>query len=331
MGRVAARMAPTRTGNFTFWLDIAVAAGFTDKLWPGTNAHQRRVLTVQHSPGLLHIHHQLRLARDRRAKIRGWLHVCRRSALNGQAGVGPRLPAAIQNPYIPHARVEHDLRHARGGIHVATVQNDGGIVTDPVLRQHRFQLFVRDLIPQRFAFHFIGVDIARVGNVAQEIKLRRTPASLDHLPLSGWCGGNGFALLQQVDPLRINQLFKMCQTLQTVGLLQGIAQDGNVGKTRFFQPRFDGLVVIIIAIERNRHVGRKPMLFCPAAELFIAHCPKPAGREIKCGGLVPGRSAQGLRPAVIERTDARINYRAILRLKLSQREGVGHISRRGGE
>src|SRR5690606_42147757 len=114
-------------------------------------------------------------------------------------------------------------------------------------------------------------------------------------------------------------------------LLQGIAQGGDVGKARFLQPRFDGLVVIIVAIERNWHVWRKPMLFCPAAELFIAHCPKPAGREIKRGGFMPGRSAQGLRPAVIERTDARINYRAVLRLELVQREGVGHISRRGGE
>ena len=87
VGRVATRMAPARTGNVTFWLDITVAAGFTDKLWPGTNAHQGCILTVQHSPGLFHIHHQPGLARDRRAKIRGWLHVLRRSALNGQAGI----------------------------------------------------------------------------------------------------------------------------------------------------------------------------------------------------------------------------------------------------
>ena len=86
-------------------------------------------------------------------------------------------------------------------------------MTDTVLCQHRFQFVVRDFIPQRLAFHFVGVDVARTGNVIQQIKLRRTPGSFDHFPVPRRSGSDGFTLLELVDPLWVDELFEVRQAL----------------------------------------------------------------------------------------------------------------------
>lgn len=137
MGGVATGMTPAGTGNFTFWLDVAVAAGFADELRPGTNADQRRVWrcsipracaisTINCGwPGSVH--------QNRGRASRLWAFPVQPA--------DPRqtsFPAAIKNADVLHARIQHDLRHAGGGIYVTAIQNDGRIVTDPVLRQHRF-------------------------------------------------------------------------------------------------------------------------------------------------------------------------------------------------
>ena len=147
MGGIASGMTPASPGNFALRLDIAVAAGGTDKLRPGTDADQRSILTMQQGASLLGIEHQLRLARDGGAKIRFRFLFWRRSALNRQTGIGPGLPAAVEQAHILHAGVEHNLRHAGGGIHVATVQNYRGVMANAVFCQHRFKLRVGHFIP----------------------------------------------------------------------------------------------------------------------------------------------------------------------------------------
>ena len=197
----------------------------------------------------------------------------------------------------------------------------------PVLSQHRFQPVVGDFIPQRLAFHLVGVDIARAGNVAQEVKLRCAPGGFNHFPVTRRRGGHGFTLLEAVDPLRVNQLFKMGQALKAVGRLQSVAEQRNVAETDFLQTGFHRPVIGLVAVERDGRCRRQLMLFCPARNLFVAHCAKPAGRKVKGGGFMPGGAAERLRPAVIEGAGAGVDGRAVLRLKLGQRHRVGHISR----
>ncbi|MNL25633.1 hypothetical protein D3C87_1471200 [compost metagenome] len=142
MGGIAARMTPAGPGDFAFRFDVAVAAGFTDKFRPRANANQRGILAMQHTARLFHIHHQLRLPRNGRAKIVRRFNPGRCPALDRQIRVGPRFPTTVQNAYVLHTGVQHDLRHARCSIDVAAIQNDGRVVTDAVLRQHGFQFVI---------------------------------------------------------------------------------------------------------------------------------------------------------------------------------------------
>ena len=87
VGGIASRVAPAGAGNVTFWLDVAVTAGFADKFRPRTNTDERGILAVQHTARLFHIHHQLRLTRDRCAKIRGGFHFPWRTAFNRQTRI----------------------------------------------------------------------------------------------------------------------------------------------------------------------------------------------------------------------------------------------------
>ena len=189
-----------------------------------------------------------------------------------------------------------------------------------MLRQHRFQLVVGDFIPQRLAFHFVGVDVSRAGNMVQQIKLRRAPGRFYDFPFTRGRGCHRFTLLELVDPLRIDQLFKVRQTLQAVRGLQGIAEQRDSVISGFLQARFHRLVGAIVAVQRDRRRRRKLMLFSPARQLFVAHCVKPAGRKVERCGFMPGRTAEGLRPAVVERAGAGVDRRTVLRLKLGQRE-----------
>lgn len=118
----------------------------------------------------------------------------------------------------------------------------------------------------------------------------------------------------------------MRQALQTLRGLQGIAENGNPGITGFLQAGAHRLVVSVTAVEGDSRCGGKLMLFCPAANLVVAQRAQPGGREVKRSGLVPGGGAQRLRPAVIKRTGTGIDRRAVLFLKLSQCERMGHIS-----
>ncbi|GCM21593.1 hypothetical protein ExPCM16_00869 [Escherichia coli] len=215
MRRVATCVSPTCSGYFTFWFNIAVTAGRTDKFWPRTNAHQRCILAMQQSTRLFHIKHQLRLCRDLHAEIRFRFHFRWRSALNGQTRVGPGLPASVQQAHIFHAGIKHNLRHTRCSVYVTPVQNDRGVMANAVFCQHRFQLFIRNFVPQRFAFHFVGVDVVSAGNMADKVKFWSAPGRFNDFPVTGRFRRNLFTLLQVMQPLRIYQLFKVRQFLQT--------------------------------------------------------------------------------------------------------------------
>ena len=200
-----------------------------------------------------------------------------------------------------------------------------------MLRQHRFQLVVGDFIPQRFAFHLVGVDIARAGNVVQQVKLRCTPGGLNHFPVARRCGSHGFTLLEPVDPLRVNQLFKVRQALKALGRLQSIAEQRNVAVPGFLQAGFHRLVIVLVAVQGDGRRRGKLMLFCPQRNLLVAHGAEPGGSKVERGGFMPGGAAKRLRPAVIEGAGACVDRRAVLCLKLRQRDGVGHISRQRGK
>ncbi|MNC71218.1 hypothetical protein D3C75_1221120 [compost metagenome] len=59
--------------------------------------------------------------------------------------------------------------------------------------------------------------------MVQQVKFRRAPGGFNHLPLPGRGGGNRLTLLELMQPLGINQLFEMGQTLEAIRRLQGIA------------------------------------------------------------------------------------------------------------
>lgn len=150
---------------------------------------------MQQPAGLFGIQHQLRLAGDRRAEIRRRLLRRWHTALYRQPGVGPGLPAAVKQAHVFDPGVQHDLRHPRCGVDVATIEDHRGVMPDAVLRQHRLQLRVGHFIPQRFALHLIGIDIARARDMAQQIELRRSPGGFKHFPIACRGGGDRFPLL----------------------------------------------------------------------------------------------------------------------------------------
>ena len=153
-------------------------------------------------------------------------------------------------------------------------------MTNAVFRQHRFQLGVGHFIPQRLAFHLVGVDIACIRNMADQIELRRAPGGFNHLIVARRFRRNVFPLLQVVQPLWINQLFEVRQLLQTLGLLQRVAQGGNVGVARFFQAFRHRVVIFAVAVEGNVSFFFQLVLLRPGDQLFIVHGGKPAGGEV---------------------------------------------------
>ena len=134
-----------------------------------------------------------------------------------------------------------------------------------------------------------------------------------------------------MDPLWVNQLFKVRQALKAVGRLQSVAEQRDVAVSGFLQAGFHRQVIVLVAVEGDGRRGRKLMLFCPARNLLVAHFAQPGGSQVEGGGFVPGGAAEGLRPAVIERAGAGVDRRAVLCLKLGERHRVGHISRQRGK
>ncbi len=285
---------------------------------------------MEQAAGLLGIQHQLRLAGDRRAKIWRRLRRRRHAALHRQTGVGPGLPAAVQQAHVFDAGVQHDLRHTRRGVNVATVEDHRGVMADAVLRQHRLQLRIGHFIPQRFALHLIGIDIARARDMAQQIELRCPPGGLNYFPVAGRGGGHAFPLLQVVQPLRINQLFKVRQLLQTVSLAQGVAQGVEPGEARLFQSRRDAGVILRTAVQREGGIGLELVLLSPAAELLVAHGAEPAGGKIQRLRLMPFRAVGALRPAVVISAQAGVDGHAVLLLQVGKSERWHGFSGEGG-
>ena len=128
-------------------------------------------------------------------------------------------------------------------------------MADTVLRQHRFELFVGHFVPQRFAFDFVGINVARTRDVAQQIQLRRAPGGLNHFPVARRFSRYVFTLLQVVQPLRVHQLFEVRQTLQAGWVRKRIAEGGDMVKAHFLQAGFDSLYVVIAAIQCHRRVS----------------------------------------------------------------------------
>ncbi len=121
-------------------------------------------------------------------------------------------------------------------------------MADPMFCQHRLQIGIGNFVPQRLAFHLVGVDIACAGNMAQQIKFRCAPGGFNHFPLPGRGGGHRLALLELVQPLRVDQLFEVGEALETRRVFQGIAQQRDLAETRLIQPSLDGLVIAVAAV-----------------------------------------------------------------------------------
>ncbi len=99
--------------------------------------------------------------------------------------------------------------------------------------------------------------------MAQQIELRRSPGGFKHFPVACRGGGDRFPLLWVVQPLGVDQLFKVRQLLQTVGLAQRIAQGAEPGETRLFQPRRDADVILRAAVQRDGGIGLELVLLSP--------------------------------------------------------------------
>ncbi|SSK79632.1 Uncharacterised protein [Klebsiella pneumoniae] len=285
---------------------------------------------MQQPAGLFGIQHQLRLAGDRRAEVLRRLLRRRHAALDRQPGVGPGLPAAVKQAHVFDPGVQHDLRHPRCGVDVATVEDHRGVMPDAVLRQHRFQLCVGHFIPQRFAFHLIGIDIARARDMAQQIEFRRSPGGFEHFPVAGRGGGYAFSLLQVVQPLGVDQLFKVRQLLQAVGLAQRIAQGTEPGEARLFQPRRDAGIIFRVAVQRDGGIRLDLVLLSPGAELIVAHGAEPAGGKIQGLRLMTFGAVGALRPAVVISAQAGVNGHAVLLLQVGESERWHGFSGAGG-
>lgn len=67
-----------------------------------------------------------------------------------------------------------------------------------------------------------------------------------------------------MQPLGVDQLFKVRQLLQTVGLAQRIAQGAEPGETRLFQPRRDAGVILRAAVQRDGGIGMELVLLSQA-------------------------------------------------------------------
>lgn len=74
--------------------------------------------------------------------------------------------------------------------------------------------------------------------MAEQIKFRRAPCGFNHFPVTGRFRGHLFTLLQVMQPLRINQLFEMRQSLQTGRILQRVAQRSNLLQPRLCRRLF---------------------------------------------------------------------------------------------
>jgi hypothetical protein len=155
--------------------------------------------------------------------------------------------------------------------------------------------------------------------MAQQIKLRRAPGGLEHLPVPGRRGGDRFTLLEVVQPLRIHQLFKMRQLLQAVRLAQGVAERAEVSETCGLKARRDFRVVVGVAVQRNRRRGLQIVQLSPGAQLFIVQRAKPAGGEVERLRFMALRAVGALRPTVIESAKARINSDAVVLLQRGKR------------
>ena len=77
-----------------------------------------------------------------------------------QTGIGPAFPAAVEQTHVFHPGVPSRICAAGGGVDVATVRITVVSLTNALFRQQCFQLGIGDLIPQRFAFDLVGVDIS---------------------------------------------------------------------------------------------------------------------------------------------------------------------------
>ena len=74
-----------------------------------------------------------------------------------------------------------------------------------------------------------------------------------------------------MQPLRVYQLFEVRQLLQTVWLLQRIAQGGDIVEARVFQTFGDRLVVFTVAVKCDVGGFTQLMLLRPRAKLLVVH------------------------------------------------------------
>ncbi len=123
-----------------------------------------------------------------------------------------------------------------------------------------------------------------------------------------------------MQPLGVDQLFKVRQLLQTVGLAQRIAQGAEPGETRLFQPRRDADVILRAAVQRDGGIGLELVLLSPGAELIVAHGAEPAGGKIEGLRLMAFRAVGALRPAVVISAQPGVDGHAVLLLQVGESE-----------
>ena len=322
---IHAAATPLGAGNVALGLDVAVAGGVADKLIPGAHADQGAIGLLEQRLGLAQGGVVLGMGRNGHAKLLHRLKLVRQARFGAQVLHEPGIQAAIQQAYVFHPGIHHQMGGAGRRHGVATIEDDGGVVADAVLQQQLLEGFVRDLVPQRLRLQAVGVDVTSPRNVAQQIGLGSPPVHFEHLPLPLGGGSHRLACLQIGEPERIDQLLPAGQVLarralpalQLEQLLDALLaqQAGHLGHF----PR--------CAVEGDREIGLQPLARERLWPLFIAVFPL-GGEVLGTGHMATLRLARH-GPALVEVAGAGIQNHGLLRLGIGQGEG-GQFGGQGG-
>lgn len=165
-------------------------------------------------------------------------------------------------------------------VYVMFVQNDCGVMVNVVFCQYCFQLFIRNFVLQWFVFYFVGIDVVSIGNMVDKVKFRSVSGCFNDFLVIGRFCCNFFILLQVVQLLWINQLFKVWQFLQMGRFVQCVIQNGDMCKICFLQLCFDGVDIFVIIVQCYWGIGFQVMLFDLCVELFGVYFVELVSREV---------------------------------------------------
>lgn len=236
---------------------------------------------MQQFVGLFGIQYQLWLVGDWCVEIRCWLLCWWYIVFYWQFGVGSGLLVVVKQVYVFDFGVQYDLCYLCCGVDVVIIEDYCGVMLDVVFCQYCFQLCVGYFILQWFVFYFIGIDIVCVRDMVQQIEFWCFSGGFKYFLVVCWGGGDCFFLLQVVQLLGVDQLFKVWQFLQMVGLVQCIVQGVELGEICLFQLCCDVDVIFWVVVQCDGGIGLELVLFSSGVQLIVVYGVELVGGKIE--------------------------------------------------